>query len=83
MSSWTIAGPQPAAIPAPAHDYEELLAHEDRARELPELDEKMAAGLCYTSGTTGEPKGVLYSHRSTLLHAMAALHGRRRRDERE
>ena len=39
--------------------------------EFPELDENMAAGLCYTSGTTGEPKGVLYSHRSTFLHAMA------------
>jgi acyl-CoA synthetase (AMP-forming)/AMP-acid ligase II len=39
--------------------------------EFPPLDEKMAAGLCYTSGTTGEPKGVLYSHRSTFLHALA------------
>ena len=38
---------------------------------FPTLDENMAAGLCYTSGTTGEPKGVLYSHRSTFLHALA------------
>jgi fatty-acyl-CoA synthase len=65
-------GPQPASIPAPAHDYEELLAKETDHAVFPELDEKAAAGLCYTSGTTGEPKGVLYSHRSTVLHAMAA-----------
>jgi fatty-acyl-CoA synthase len=36
------------------------------------FDENTAAGLCYTSGTTGDPKGVLYSHRSNVLHAMAA-----------
>lgn len=40
--------------------------------ELPRLDERQASGLCYTSGTTGHPKGVLYSHRSTLLHALSA-----------
>ena len=38
---------------------------------VPELDERAAAGMCYTSGTTGNPKGVLYSHRSNVLHAMA------------
>ncbi len=65
-------GPQPAAIPGPSHDYEELLANESDRALYPDLDEKTAAGLCYTSGTTGEPKGVLYSHRSTVLHAMAA-----------
>jgi fatty-acyl-CoA synthase len=65
-------GPQPASIPTPSHDYEELLANEADHAVFPELDEKAAAGLCYTSGTTGEPKGVLYSHRSTVLHAMAA-----------
>ena len=54
------------------HDYEELLANVPEQAGFPELDEKTAAGLCYTSGTTGEPKGVLYSHRSTVLHAMAA-----------
>ncbi|MCW6508114.1 long-chain-fatty-acid--CoA ligase [Lichenifustis flavocetrariae] len=51
--------------------YEEWLAEADAAAEWTEGDERDAAGLCYTSGTTGEPKGVLYSHRSTILHAMA------------
>jgi fatty-acyl-CoA synthase len=65
-------GPEPAAIPTSSHDYEELLSNEEENARFPDLDEKAAAGLCYTSGTTGEPKGVLYSHRSTVLHAMAA-----------
>ncbi len=51
--------------------YETLIADEPDAYAWPELDEAAAAGLCYTSGTTGAPKGVLYSHRSTVLHAMA------------
>ena len=51
--------------------YEDLLADESDAFEWPSFDEKSAAALCYTSGTTGNPKGVLYSHRSTLLHAYA------------
>jgi fatty-acyl-CoA synthase len=50
--------------------YEELLASEDPGFDYPLLDERQAAGLCYTSGTTGDPKGVLYSHRSNVLHAM-------------
>ncbi len=52
--------------------YEELLASEDDQLAWPELDEDQAAALCYTSGTTGHPKGVLYSHRSTVLHAWAS-----------
>ena len=52
--------------------YEELLAAEDGRFEWPSFDEKTAACLCYTSGTTGNPKGALYSHRSTMLHAYAA-----------
>jgi len=52
--------------------YEELIGAEDGGYAWPRLDEHAACGLCYTSGTTGEPKGALYSHRSTVLHAYAA-----------
>ncbi len=52
--------------------YEELLAAEDGLYEWPVLDENTAASICYTSGTTGNPKGAVYSHRSTVLHAYAA-----------
>jgi fatty-acyl-CoA synthase len=52
--------------------YEELLAVEDGDYEWPVLDERAASSLCYTSGTTGNPKGALYSHRSTVLHAYAS-----------
>ncbi len=50
--------------------YETLLSNAEDHYDWPEFDENAAAGLCYTSGTTGEPKGALYSHRSTVLHAM-------------
>jgi len=53
-------------------DYEELLAAEPKNFDWPELDERSAAAMCYTSGTTGHPKGVAYSHRSEFLHALAA-----------
>ena len=53
------------------HCYETLLAEAGEDYAWPEFDELTAAGLCYTSGTTGRPKGVLYSHRSTVLHAYA------------
>lgn len=52
-------------------DHDELIASASPITELPEVDENAACGLCYTSGTTGMPKGVLYSHRATWLHAMA------------
>jgi len=50
------------------HDYEQLLAAHEEAPLLPEIAESRAAAMCYTSGTTGHPKGVVYSHRSTHLH---------------
>ncbi len=51
--------------------YEALLAAESETYAWPQFDERSAAALCYTSGTTGNPKGALYSHRSTMLHAWA------------
>ncbi|MDH3678930.1 MAG: long-chain fatty acid--CoA ligase [Acidimicrobiia bacterium] len=50
-------------------DYEELLAAGEPGFDYPEIDERAAAAMCYTSGTTGNPKGVAYSHRSTYLHS--------------
>ncbi|TXS91307.1 long-chain-fatty-acid--CoA ligase [Parahaliea maris] len=53
--------------------YETLIADQPSEFEWPQLDENSACALCYTSGTTGNPKGVLYSHRSTILHAYASM----------
>ncbi len=64
----------PEVALAPGQDllcYETLLAARDGDYAWPKLDENLASGLCYTSGTTGRPKGVLYSHRSTVIHAYA------------
>ncbi len=55
--------------------YEDLLAAEEPGYDWPDLDERAAAAMCYTSGTTGNPKGVVYSHRSTFLHSMAITAG--------
>jgi fatty-acyl-CoA synthase len=55
--------------------YEELLAAEEGGFDWPEVDERSAAAMCYTSGTTGNPKGVVYSHRSTFLHSLAECSG--------
>ena len=63
----------PATSLPNAAPYEDWLAEADGDFVWKSFDENNAAGMCYTSGTTGNPKGVLYSHRSNVLHAMAAL----------
>ena len=55
--------------------YEDLLAAEEPGYDWPTFDERQAAAMCYTSGTTGNPKGVVYSHRSTFLHTFAITSG--------
>ena len=55
--------------------YEDLISDESEEIVWPQFDENTASSLCYTSGTTGNPKGVLYSHRSTILHAWYATAG--------
>ncbi|OXM51974.1 long-chain fatty acid--CoA ligase [Amycolatopsis alba] len=69
-----VANGDASALPAPegvqVHSYAELLAGQPDTFDWPEVDERSAAAMCYTSGTTGDPKGVAYSHRSIWLHSM-------------
>ena len=62
-----------APLPDGAIDYEALIASGDPSYQYPDLPESEAAMMCYTSGTTGRPKGVLYSHRSVCLHTLGTL----------
>ncbi|MCU0684869.1 MAG: long-chain fatty acid--CoA ligase [Polyangiaceae bacterium] len=66
-----IVVPDDGPAPEGTIDYEALVAGGEASFDFPVLDENAAAMLCYTSGTTGNPKGVLYSHRSCVLHSMA------------
>jgi len=67
--------PDVSGINIPVHCYEDLIAAQEESYDWPSFDEDTASSLCYTSGTTGEPKGVLYSHRSNIIHAMATSGG--------
>ena len=73
VRQWVVIGDGDTGALDPVLRYEELLAHAPGGYQYPELDERQASALCYTSGTTGNPKGVLYSHRSSVLHALGAL----------
>ena len=74
VEHFIVVGADPAGAGAAFGDviaYDEMLAAEEPGYAWPDLDERSAAAMCYTSGTTGDPKGVVYSHRSTFLHSLA------------
>jgi fatty-acyl-CoA synthase len=71
VEQYVVIGDGDASALPNAIRYEDLIAENAGSYDYPELDERAAAGLCYTSGTTGNPKGVLYSHRSNVLHSFA------------
>ncbi|HUK53356.1 MAG TPA: long-chain fatty acid--CoA ligase [Candidatus Binatia bacterium] len=65
------AGSAGGSLPSGCEDYEDLVALPAQGFRYPDVDENEAAAMCYTSGTTGQPKGVLYSHRALVLHTLA------------
>jgi fatty-acyl-CoA synthase len=73
VATIVVLGPVPGGLPAGVLDYEEFIAGQPTTFTYPDIDERQASGMCYTSGTTGNPKGVLYSHRAITLHSLASL----------
>jgi fatty-acyl-CoA synthase len=68
-----VMGQVPGGVPIGVHDFEDFIRDQPVTFTYPELDERQASGMCYTSGTTGNPKGVLYSHRGIVLHSLASM----------
>jgi fatty-acyl-CoA synthase len=75
VEQFIVVGAGDAAELGDALRYEEIIAAEGAGFDWPEIDERAAAAMCYTSGTTGNPKGVVYSHRSTYLHSLTTCAG--------
>jgi fatty-acyl-CoA synthase len=75
VEHFVVVGEGDASSLPDALRYEELLGTEGGGFDWPELDERSAAVMCYTTGTTGDPKGVVYSHRSVFLHALGEVSG--------
>lgn len=71
VANFIVVGNGDASLLGDVLHYEKLLAAEREGFEFPEVDECSAASMCYTSGTTGNPKGVVYSHRSNYIHSIA------------
>jgi fatty-acyl-CoA synthase len=68
-----VLGPVPGGLPPGVLDYEAFISGQPTSFTYPDIDERQASNMCYTSGTTGDPKGVLYSHRAIVLHSLASL----------
>ena len=71
VERYIVIGDGAGTLPGECLHYEDLIAAEEPEFDWPEMDERAAAVMCYTTGTTGDPKGVVYSHRSIYLHALS------------